>query len=53
MKSLGRELMSYNRVDAGHLLSPEDRIVAVELLMDALSGKPIEEDPGGSNERGL
>jgi hypothetical protein len=31
------------RADAEHLLPSEDRIVAAELLLDVLSGKPIEE----------
>jgi hypothetical protein len=31
------------QADAGHLLPAEDRIVAAELLLDALSGKPMEE----------
>ncbi len=31
------------RADAGHLLPAEDRIVAAEVLLDALSGKPMEE----------
>lgn len=31
------------QADAGHLLPAEDRIVAAELLLDVLSGKPTEE----------
>ena len=31
------------RADAGYLLPAEDRIVAAELLLDAMSGKPLEE----------
>ena len=33
------------RADIRNLLPPEDRVVAAELLLDALSGKPFEELP--------
>lgn len=36
------------RADAEHLLPAEDRVVAAELLLDALSGKPMIEN-GGSH----
>jgi hypothetical protein len=35
------------RADAAHLLPAEDRIVIAELLLDTLSGVPIEERVGG------
>jgi len=38
------------RADAEHLLPAEDRVVIAELLLDTLSGKPIEEDPGECHE---
>jgi hypothetical protein len=38
------------RADAEHLLPAEDRVVAAELLLDALAGKSIEQDPGASDE---
>ena len=39
------------RADAEHLLPAEDRVVVAELLLDALSGKSIEEHPGECNEK--
>ncbi len=36
------------RGDVEFLLPPEDRVVAVELLLDALTGKGLEEPPGGT-----
>jgi len=39
------------RADAEHLLPTEDCVVAVELLLDTLSGKPIAEAPGGGDEK--
>jgi hypothetical protein len=38
------------RADVEHLLPAEDRVVAVELLLDILSGKPMT-DTGGEHER--
>lgn len=38
------------RADAGHLLSAEDRVVAAEVLLDTLAGKPMTE-PGGTHEQ--
>jgi hypothetical protein len=34
------------RADAGQLLPAEDRVVAAELLLDALAGKPVTESGG-------
>jgi hypothetical protein len=38
------------RADAERLLPAEDRVVAAELLLDALAGKPMREN-GGSNDQ--
>ncbi|MGC8861631.1 MAG: DUF3786 domain-containing protein [Armatimonadota bacterium] len=37
------------RADAQHLLPAEDRIVAAELVLDALHGKPMEQEPDIDN----
>ncbi len=37
------------RADAEYLLPAEDRVVAAELLLDALAGKPVDETPPASS----
>jgi hypothetical protein len=39
------------RADAEHLLPAEDRVVAAEVLLDTLSGKPLSECGGPSEQR--
>lgn len=41
------------RADAEHLLPAEDRVVAAELLLDALSGKPMTENGGPHDGLGV
>ena len=38
------------RADAERLLPAEDCVVVAELLLNTLSGKPIEEEPGGADK---
>lgn len=48
-EEFGADATVIYQADIAHLLPAEDRVVVVELLLEALGGKPIEEISGGTD----